>query len=104
VRRLRDGIELDDGMTAPAKVAIAGPGLVRITIHEGRNRQVRRMLDAVGHPVVRLVRTRVGPIADRQLPPGRWRHLTTDEIQALGRAVRTTRAMRRAATFGPPTI
>lgn len=102
VRRLRDGIELDDGMTAPAKVAIAGPGLVRITIHEGRNRQVRRMLDAVGHPVVRLVRTRVGPIADRQLPPGRWRHLTTDEIQALGRAVRTTRAMRRAATFGPP--
>ena len=83
LRRLRDGIELDDGMTAPAEVSQPSPGLVRITIHEGRNRQVRRMLDAVGHPVERLVRVRIGPITDRRLPPGQWRPLTDDERRAL---------------------
>jgi 23S rRNA pseudouridine2605 synthase len=59
---------------------------VRITIHEGRNRQVRRMCDAVGHPVLRLVRTRIGPLADRSLAPGQWRPLTVDEVRALERA------------------
>ena len=67
----------------PAEVSQPEPGLVRITIHEGRNRQVRRMLEAVGHPVVRLVRVRVGPISDRRLGPGRWRALTDDERRAL---------------------
>ena len=62
VRRLREGVELDDGVTAPARVAVVAPSLLRIVIHEGRNRQVRRMCDAVGHPVIRLVRTRIGPI------------------------------------------
>ena len=56
---------------------------MRITIHEGRNRQVRRMLEAVGHPVERLVRVRIGPITDRRLPPGQWRPLTDDERRAL---------------------
>jgi 23S rRNA pseudouridine2605 synthase len=86
VRRLHDGVELDDGVTAPAKVAVLGDHLLRITIHEGRNRQVRRMCEAVGHPVVRLVRTRIGPITDRTLQPGTWRALTQDEVRALERA------------------
>ncbi len=62
VRRLRDGVDLEDGRTAPARVALLAPDLLRIVIHEGRNRQVRRMCDAVGHPVRRLVRTRIGPL------------------------------------------
>ena len=64
LRRLRDGVELDDGITAPAKVSQPSPGVLRITIHEGRNRQVRRMCEAVGHPVTRLVRMRIGPLRD----------------------------------------
>jgi 23S rRNA pseudouridine2605 synthase len=87
VRRLREGIELDDGLTAPAKVSLVSETVLRITIHEGRNRQVRRMCDAVGHPVVRLVRTRIGPLAERSLAPGAWRSLTQDEVRALERAV-----------------
>lgn len=88
IRRLREGVELEDGLTAPAKVALVAPSLVRITIHEGRNRQVRRMLEAVGHPVTRLVRTRIGPLADRSLAPGEWRPLSEAEVIALGRAVK----------------
>ena len=61
--------------------------VLRITIHEGRNRQVRRMCEAVGHPVTRLVRTRIGPLAERSLVPGAWRALTQDEVRALERAV-----------------
>jgi 23S rRNA pseudouridine2605 synthase len=83
LRQLREGVELEDGMTAPAIVAMVAPGLLRITIHEGRNRQVRRMCDAIGHPVERLVRTRIGPIADRKLKPGTWRVLTNDEVMKL---------------------
>jgi 23S rRNA pseudouridine2605 synthase len=79
-------VELDDGITAPAKVSAVSPSLLRITIHEGRNRQVRRMCDAVGHPVVRLVRSRIGPLADRTLAPGAWRALDQDEVRALERA------------------
>ncbi len=86
VRRLREGVELDDGPTAPAQAALVGPGVIRLTIHEGRNRQVRRMCEAIGHPVDRLVRTRIGPLADRKLKPGAWRELTTDEVRALERA------------------
>jgi 23S rRNA pseudouridine2605 synthase len=83
LRRLREGVELDDGTTAPARASQPQPGLVRLTIHEGRNRQVRRMLEAVGHPVERLVRVRIGPVTDRRLPPGAWRLLTDDERRAL---------------------
>jgi 23S rRNA pseudouridine2605 synthase len=86
LRKLREGVELDDGMTAPAKASLIEPNVVRITIHEGRNRQVRRMCEAVGHSVVRLVRTRIGPVADRRLAPGEWRRLETDEVRALERA------------------
>lgn len=87
IRTLRDGVELDDGVTAPAKVSQPDPGVFRVTIHEGRNRQVRRMCDVVGHRVERLVRTRIGPISDRSLQPGFWRHLTTDEWRALTESV-----------------
>ena len=83
LRRLRDGIELEDGLTAPATVSQPEAGLLRITIHEGRNRQVRRMCDAVGHPVLRLVRLRIGPLSDRRLGPGQWRPLTTAEVRGL---------------------
>ena len=87
LRKLREGVDLDDGPTAPAKVAVVDVGLVRITIHEGRNRQVRRMFDAVGHPVERLIRTRIGPIGDRRLAPGEWRPLTDAELRALEGAI-----------------
>jgi 23S rRNA pseudouridine2605 synthase len=88
VRRLREGVDLDDGPTAPARVSLTPPSLLTLVIHEGRNRQVRRMCEAVGHPVVRLVRTRIGPISDRRLPPGEWRPLSPDEVRALGQAAR----------------
>lgn len=87
LRRLREGVELEDGMTAPAKAVRVSTGLIRLTIHEGRNRQVRRMCEAVGHPVTRLVRSRIGSLADRNLKPGRWRELTPDEVRALAASV-----------------
>jgi 23S rRNA pseudouridine2605 synthase len=83
VDALRSGVELDDGPTAPAAVERAGPGLLRITIHEGRNRQVRRMCAAVGHPVLELQRTRYGPLELGDLRPGRWRELAGDELERL---------------------
>lgn len=83
LRKLRDGVELEDGVTAPAEVGQLEPGVLRIVIHEGRNRQVRRMCEAVGHPVIRLVRTRIGPLRDTKLPPGNWRELTLEEVRAL---------------------
>ena len=87
LRRLREGVELDDGVTAPAVATLVAPNVVRLVIHEGRNRQVRRMCETVGHPVVRLVRTRIGPLRDQHLPPGAWRPLEQDELRALEQAV-----------------
>jgi 23S rRNA pseudouridine2605 synthase len=87
IRRLREGVVLDDGeTTAPARVAAVSPGVIRLVIHEGRNRQVRRMCETVGHPVVRLVRTRIGPVTDRSLRPGAWRPLEISEVRALTKA------------------
>jgi len=84
--RLRRGVELEDGVTAPARVSALGPHAARIAIHEGRNRQVRRMCEAVGNPVRRLVRTRIGPVSDTSLAPGQWRNLTVAEVRALWEA------------------
>ena len=88
-RRLAKGVELDDGMTAPAEVQLIersrGGSLIEVTIREGRNRQIRRMMDAVGHPVRRLVRTRIGPIALGRLRPGTVRRLSPEEVRALYR-------------------
>ena len=88
VRQLREGVKLDDGMTAPASVSLMAPDMLRLVIHEGRNRQVRRMCEAVGYPVERLVRTRIGPLRDIHLSPGEWRELTQSEVRSLERAVR----------------
>ena len=87
LRALREGVELDDGPTAPASAVLVDGSLVKLIIHEGRNRQVRRMLDAVGHPVTRLIRTRIGPITDRRLAPGAWRPLTPAELRSMEAAV-----------------
>lgn len=87
IRRLREGVMLEDGMTAPAQVSRVTDGLLRIVIHEGRNRQVRRMCAAVGHEVIRLVRTRIGPLQDPTLPPGASRPLTQREVRQLMEAV-----------------
>ena len=92
LRRPREGVELDDGPTAPARATLVDPSVVRLTIHEGRNRQVRRMCEAVGHSVVRLIRTRIGPLADRSLAPGAWRELTGAEVRSLQRAVAEPRS------------
>lgn len=83
LRHLREGVELSDGMTAPARVGVPSPGTLRVTVHQGRNRLVRRMCDAVGHPVHRLVRVRIGPLTDPKLPPGRWRTIQAEEVRAL---------------------
>jgi 23S rRNA pseudouridine2605 synthase len=74
-------------MTAPATVSQPSPGVLRITIHEGRNRQVRRMCEAISHPVTRLVRVRIGTLQDRTLKPGEWRPLEQAELVALVEAV-----------------
>ena len=92
VRRLRDGVEIEDGViTHPASVSRRAPGVLRIAIHEGRNRQVRKMCDAVGYPVRRLIRTRIGPLRDPRLKPGEYRRLRTDELVALRDAARGER-------------
>jgi 23S rRNA pseudouridine2605 synthase len=88
LRTLREGVELDDGPTRPAKAKImqtsaSGTTALSIVVKEGRKRMVRRMCAAVGHPVVRLARTRIGPLRDPHLAPGAWRELTKDEVRAL---------------------
>ena len=86
--QLRNGVELDDGMTAAATVSMPQPSMLRIAISEGRNRQVRRMCEAVGHQVLRLVRTRIGPLVDPSLRPGECRPLTAEEVRGLHRAAK----------------
>ena len=83
LRRLREGVELEDGPTAPARVRQVRPGLLEITLTEGRNRQVRRMCEAVGHPVVELSRTAFGPLRLGDLPEGGRRRLTAAEVEQL---------------------
>ena len=80
---LRNGIELDDGATAPARVRRLGPNTIELALHEGRNRQVRRMLEAVGHPVARLHRSAYAGLTLEGLEPGRWRELEPSEVDAL---------------------
>lgn len=85
--RLRAGVELDGRKTAPAKAWVektqGGDALCRVVIHEGRNRQVRRMFDTIGHPVTALTRLREGPVWLTGLTPGQWRDLRAEEIEAL---------------------
>jgi pseudouridine synthase len=89
IERLRKGIPLDGHRTLPADVVLLnegrrdGNGVLRLTIREGRNRQVRRMCEAVGHPVQSLRRTRFGSLSDRRLKPGQWRELSEGEVDSL---------------------
>jgi 23S rRNA pseudouridine2605 synthase len=86
LRRLREGIELDDGPTAPARVRQPEPGVIELTLHEGRKRQVRRMLEAVGHPVRELQRIAFGPLRLGEMGPGAVRRLTPAEVESLRKA------------------
>jgi 23S rRNA pseudouridine2605 synthase len=85
LRRLEQGVELEDGRTAPAKARRLGPSTVELTIHEGRKRQVRRMLEAVGHPVRRLHRSAYAGLTLEGLEPGAWRELEPSEVERLRR-------------------
>ena len=90
--RLTNGVELEDGVTAPARVDAVrttqrGDTSFLITIHEGRNRQIRRMLEAVGHRTLRLKRERFGPLSLGTLAPGEWRKLSDEEIKKLENAL-----------------
>jgi 23S rRNA pseudouridine2605 synthase len=88
LRALRSGVELEDGITAPARVTRVKPDTLEITIHEGRKRQVKRMCQAVGHRVVRLERVRFGPLLLGDLPPGGHRRLNAAEVSLLRSAGR----------------
>jgi len=81
--RLRDGVELDDGPTSPAGVRRVDGAHIELVLHEGRNRQVKRMLEAVGHRVKRLHRSRYGPLTLEGLEPGAWRELEASEVERL---------------------
>lgn len=87
LRRLEKGVTLDDGRVRPDRVKLVSrsdrKSLLTVTLHEGRNRIVRRMMDAVGHPVDRLARTAIGPVRLGQLPVGQTREITRDELGAL---------------------
>jgi 23S rRNA pseudouridine2605 synthase len=85
---LRDGVELEDGRTAPARVRRLAPGRVELVIHEGRNHQVRRMLEAVGHPVNHLHRSVYAGLTVEGLAAGSWRELTAREVEQLRRTAR----------------
>ena len=85
LRRLSQGVELEDGMTAPADVRRLGPSRIELTLHEGRKHQVKRMCEAVGHPVRRLHRSRYAGLVLDGLAPGEWRELTAAEVDALRR-------------------
>ncbi len=83
LRRLAEGVELDDGRTAPARVRRLGPSRLELAIHEGRKHQVKRMCEAVGHPVRRLHRPEYAGLRLDGLAPGEWRELTADEVGSL---------------------
>ena len=83
LERLRSGVELEDGPTAPAGARRLGKGRIELTLHEGRKHQVKRMCEAVGHPVRRLHRSRYAVLALDGLGAGEWRVLTSDEVAAL---------------------
>jgi 23S rRNA pseudouridine2605 synthase len=96
IDRLRKGIPLDGKRTLPADVVLLNrsgrEGLLLITIREGRNRQVRRMCEAVGHPVDKLKRVKIGPLSDRMLRRGEWRDLTPAEVKSLKKLAKPTRS------------
>jgi 23S rRNA pseudouridine2605 synthase len=95
LRRLAEGVELEDGMTAPATVRCLAPSKIELTLHEGRKHQVKRMCEAVGHPVRRLHRSRYAGLTVDGLEPGEWRELRADEVEDLTRTGRPAPRPRR---------
>ena len=95
LRRLSEGVELEDGRTAPSRARRLGPGRVELAIHEGRKHQVKRMLEAVGHPVRRLHRSRYAGLELGALAPGEWRELSAEEVSRLRAATAREAAPRR---------
>ena len=85
LRALAEGVELEDGRTAPARVRRLGPSRIELTLHEGRNRQVKRMCAAVGHPVQRLHRSAYAGLTLEGLEPAAWRELEPSEVERLRR-------------------
>jgi len=83
LRRLEEGVELDDGRTAPARARLLGPSTIELVLHQGRKRQVKRMCEAVGHPVLRLHRSRYANLTVEGLEPGQWRELEPSEVNRL---------------------
>ncbi|MDX6545501.1 MAG: rRNA synthase [Gaiellales bacterium] len=90
IERLRSGIPLEDGPTAPAEARLTAADTIELSIHEGRNRQVRRMCEAIGHPVLQLHRALYAGLAVDDLAPGEWRRLTADEVAALRNVAHAT--------------
>ena len=85
LRKLAEGVELEDGRTAPARARMLAPSTIELTLHEGRKRQVKRMCEAVGHPVRRLHRSRYAGLTLEGLEPGVWRELEPSEVERLTR-------------------
>ena len=90
ISRLEEGVELEDGRSAPAKARRLAPSRVELAIHEGRKHQVKRMLEAVGHPVTRLHRSRYAGLTTEGVDPGKWRELTDEEVSSLRELTRRT--------------
>jgi 23S rRNA pseudouridine2605 synthase len=87
IERFESGLEIEDYVTAPAKLSLLSAkgnnAIIRVTIHEGKNRQVRKMCEAIGHKVLTLKRISIGPIALKNLPEGKWRRLSPEEVKSL---------------------
>ncbi len=105
LKKLEGGMMLEEGPTGPARIRVLRSGtdesLVEITVHAGRKRMVRRMLAAVGHPVIALRRTRVGSLTLGNLRPGQWRELTQQELAALGAAISGSDPARKGTRSTP---
>lgn len=101
VKLLATGVQLDDGMTAPGEARLlqkeqaSNRSLLELTIHEGRNRQVRRMCEAIGHPVLKLERIRLGFLTLEGVPVGSYRQLRSDEVERLKRELTNKRSINR---------
>ncbi len=107
LRALRAGVELEDGRTAPARVTRLGPDRIELTIHEGRKRQVKRMCEYVGHPVLELTRVRFGPLVLGDLAPGAHRRCSDSEVDLLrtaGSGARRAGASSSTARSRPPGV
>jgi 23S rRNA pseudouridine2605 synthase len=83
LHRLEEGVELDDGLTAPARARLLAPSTIELVLHEGRKHQVKRMCEAVGHPVLRLHRSCYAGLTLEGLEPGAWRELEPSEVNRL---------------------